>query len=124
MMPEDWDPIAAFTRGDPLRAEALRANLTRIAEQTDQPEVRRLVQEVLDGRRTVRELVREPAMVAELDRGMDAFARQWSDLSPEQRAALVNQGIAEEDQRRLAAGLPPTREPEARPGDNPLLRED
>ncbi len=123
MMGEDWDPIRAFTKGDQLRAAALRDNLARIAEQTEDAAVRRLVREVLDGRRTVRELVREPEFVAALDAGMDTFAQQWDQLTPQQRADLVNQGRAEEAARREAAGLPPLVTPEARPGDSHLLRE-
>lgn len=123
MMGDDWDPITAFAKGDRLRAATLRANLTRIAEQTDDAAVRRQVREVLDGRRTVRELVREPAFVAVLDAGMESFAQQWEQLTPQQRADLVNQGRAEEAARREAAGLPPVLTPEARPGDSHLLRE-
>lgn len=122
MLGEGFDPIAAFTRGDQTRAEFLRGNLEKIRDRTENSDVRRLVDEVLAGRRTVRELVREEAFVGELDKGMHAFASSWEQLTPEQRAALVRQGQAEESARRVAAGLPPLDDLDL-PDDSPLLRD-
>ena len=119
-----WDPIAAFTRGDPVRSAYLRRNLTQIRDSTDDRHVQRLVAEVLDGRRSVRELVRDEAFEAQMNRGMATFAEQWEALSPEERAELVRAGQQQEDARREAEGLPPTDEPPARVGDSPLLREE
>lgn len=119
---EQWDTVTAFARGDRARAEQLRRNLETIQEQTLDPHVRRVVGEVLQGSRTVRELVRDAAFERELDRGMAAFGQAWEGLSDEQRAELVRQGQAEESARRAGLGLPPLEEPPARAGDSPLLR--
>jgi hypothetical protein len=118
----DWDPIIAFAQGDRLRAEGLRRNLEAIHEGSDDPHVRRIVGEVLAGRRTVRELVRDPGFERELDRGMAAFADAWQELGPEERAELVRQGQREEAERRAQLGLPPSDEAPAEVGDSPLLR--
>lgn len=120
----EWDPISAFTQGDRFRADGLRRNLEAIAARSDDPHVRRLVAEVLAGQKTVRELVRDETFVGELNKGMKQFADSWEQLTPEQRAALVRQGQAEESARRVAAGLPPLDEEPAQPGDSPLLRDD
>ena len=117
-----WDPVEAFTGGDRTRSHHLRRNLATIAEHADDPRVRRLVEEVLAGRRTVRELVRDEAFEAVLDSGMAAFAERWQELSVEERAELVREGQQQEAARREAEGLPPLDEPPAQPGDSPLLR--
>jgi hypothetical protein len=123
-MTEAWDPIAAFTRGDSMRSTYLRRNLTQIRDTTGDRHVQRLVTEVLDCRRSVRELVRDEAFEEEMNRGMATFAEQWEAMTPEERAALVRAGQQQEDARREAEGLPPSDEPPARVGDSPLLRED
>ena len=60
--------------------------------------------EVLDGRRSVRELVRDPAFERELDQAMTAFADQWESLTPEQRAELVREGQRDEAALREQTG--------------------
>lgn len=124
MLGDEHDAVAAFTRGDRLRADMLRRNLETIRDSTQDREVRRLVDETLRNRRTVRELVREPAFEAELDRGMDTFATFWEEQTPEERARLVREGQLEAAERRADLGLPPAVEPEPEVGDSPLLRED
>lgn len=123
-MPSDHDSVAAFTRGDQVRAGMLRENLRTIRDRTDDPHLTRLIDDVLQGRRTMRELIRDERFTEELNRGMRRFGEQWEQLTPEQRAELVRQGQAQESTRREAAGLPPLSEPPARPGDSPLLREE
>jgi hypothetical protein len=102
----------------------LRENLQTIRDRSDDPHLKRLIDDVLQGRRTMRELVRDEKFTEELNAGMRRFGEHWEQLTPEQRAALVRQGQAEESERRRAAGLPPLAEPPASPGDSPLLRED
>lgn len=121
-MTEAWDPIAAFTRGDSTRSTYLRRNLSQIRDTTEDRHVRRLVSEVLDGRRGVRDLVRDERFEEEMNRGMAVFAEQWEAMTPEERAELVRAGQQDESARREAEGLPPLDEPPARVGDSPLLR--
>ena len=123
-MTESWDPIAAFTRGDSMRSAFLRRNLTQIRDSTQDRYVERIVSDVLEGRRGVRELVRDERFEEEMNRGMAVFAEQWESLSPEERAELVRAGQEQEATRREAEGLPPLTEPPASVGDSPLLRRD
>jgi len=120
-MPQD-DELSRFTRGDQVSANFLHDNLLAIARQTDDPAVRRLVGEVLEGRTSVREMVRQPAFEAELNRGMERFAESWQEMTPEERADLIRQGHAEVSRQREAMGLPPEPELHLDP-DNPALRD-
>ncbi|HWC83419.1 MAG TPA: hypothetical protein VG756_25975, partial [Pseudonocardiaceae bacterium] len=87
---DDESGITALTRGDAAGARELRANLAVFARQTDTPEVRRLVAEVLAGRRNVREVFASREFnevglrhVANVERGL-------AQLTEEQRAELFN----------------------------------
>lgn len=122
MRQSEWDPILAFAHGDRLRAQGLRQNLETIREHATDPYVRGIVDDVLLGRSSVRELVRNPAFERELDRGMAAFGDAWEQLSAEQRAELVRRGQQDAAARRAEMGLPPGEERPAQVGDSPLLR--
>ena len=107
----EHDPVLAFTRGDRVEAEQLRRALAAIRDHVDDQRLAARVQEVLAGRGSLRELTRDPGFVRELGRGMDAFARQWSELSPAERAELARRGQEETDRLRADLGLPPERDP-------------
>ncbi|MEO5665905.1 MAG: hypothetical protein ABIR39_21760 [Nocardioides sp.] len=123
-MTDAWDPVAAFTRGDSTRSALLRRNLEHMRDNSEDKHIQRIVSEVLDGRRSVRELVRDERFEEELNRGMASFAEQWEALTPEERAELVRAGQEQENARREAEGLAPLAEPPAQVGDSPLLRRD
>jgi hypothetical protein len=109
--PPEHDPVLAFTRGDRVEAEQLRRALTVIRDHVGDERLATRVQEVLSGRGSLRELTRDPGFVQELGRGMDAFAQQWSELSPEERADLARRGQEETDRLRGDLGMPPERDP-------------
>ncbi|MGH3626974.1 MAG: hypothetical protein ACRDRL_05975, partial [Sciscionella sp.] len=54
----DESGITQIVHGDETAAREMRANLAKFARQTDSPEIRRLVAQVLRGRRSVREVFR------------------------------------------------------------------
>lgn len=121
---DEHDSIAAFTRGDPARAALLRRNLETILERTTDPHLRAVLTRTLDGRMSVRELVRDTAFEQQLDAGMSRFGQFWESLTPAQRAEAVRQGREQEAERRAATGMAPPPEPEPEVGDSPLLRVD
>ena len=86
------DSILAFTHGDRVAAEQLRRALRTIRDHVDDPDVRRVATRVLDGSTSLRQATRDPELIGALGRGMDTFAREWSQLSPEERVALAEQG--------------------------------
>jgi hypothetical protein len=107
----EHDPVLAFTHGDRVEAEQLRRALAVIRDHVADERLAARVQEVLSGRGSLRELTRDPGFVHELGRGMDAFAREWSALSPEERADLARRGQEETDRLRADLGMPPEMDP-------------
>lgn len=100
------DSFAQFTHGDPVAATQLRRALTVIRDHATDPEVARLADRALTGLSTLREVMRHPAMLGALGRGMDAFASQWGQLTPQQRAALAEKGKRDTEVMARVQGLP------------------
>jgi hypothetical protein len=100
------DSFLAFTHGDRVAAEQLRRALRTIRDHVEDPDVRRVASRVLDGSTTLRQATREPDFLAALGRGMDTFAREWEQLSPEERVALAEQGKRDSEAMAEAIGLP------------------
>jgi hypothetical protein len=105
------DTVLAFTRGDAAAATRLTRALAAIRDHLGNEALSVRIDAVLQGRGTLRELVRDPVMVAEMSRGMDRFAEQWFAMSPSERADLARQGQEEEARLRAAEGLPPDPDP-------------
>ncbi|MCB0908512.1 MAG: hypothetical protein KDB63_15485 [Nocardioidaceae bacterium] len=105
------DTVLAFTRGDAAAATRLTRALIAIRDHLGNEVLSVRIDAVLHGRGTLRELVRDPVMVAEMSRGMDRFAEQWFAMSPSERADLARQGQEEEARLRAAEGLPPDPDP-------------
>lgn len=68
-----------------------------LLRQSDDPALRRLADDVLAGRRTVRSVLQEPAFTAALSTLMPRFFRQFDDLEATAWDGLVAEG---RDQRR------------------------
>ena len=62
--PDQLNGIAALTRGDATRAERFRSNLARIARRSEDESFKRLVEQVLDGRASYRQVVSHPEFLA------------------------------------------------------------
>lgn len=99
------DSILAFTHGDRVAAEQLRRALRAIRDHVDDPEVARVASRVLDGSTTLRQATRDPDLLGALGRGMDTFAREWEQLSPEERVALAEQGKRDSEAMAEEMGL-------------------
>lgn len=110
-MSEAAASLLAFTHGDRVAAEQLRRALAVIGEHHPEAEVARSARQVLDGRRTMREVTRDPAFLDALGRGMDAYAEEWAALSPAERAALAEQGKADTQRMAREIGLEDEDEP-------------
>ncbi len=98
--------LTAFTHGDRVAAQQLAKALEAIRDHVEDPSVARSARQVLDGRRSLREVTREPGFLAALGAGMDQFARQWAALSPEERVALAEQGKQQTEAMSREIGLP------------------
>jgi hypothetical protein len=88
------DAVEAWAPGDPVRQQVLRESLVAIAENHDDPEVRRLVGRCLGGGLTVRELVREPRFEDAMGVAMTQLATAVEQMEPEEKAAWRARGRA------------------------------
>ncbi len=107
------DSVLAFAKGDPVAAEQLRRSLEVLREHADDPRLSAQIGRVLDGRTSLRDLVRDPAFAGVLARGMGSFGRRYEEMSPEERLALTREAQRQDAALRAELGLPPSPEPEA-----------
>lgn len=94
---EDRDPFEVFA-GDRTAAMRLRANLTRIAEEHPGTPVESIAQEVLAGRRSIRDLADDPEFSKVIEDGVDDYRRYLDTLTPAERAEMVESAKSARDQ--------------------------
>lgn len=93
--PKDDEPLLDVAGGDPALSHRLRDSLKVLSERTDDPEFRRLVADVLAGRRGLRDVAQSPAFASALNPRVEQFAKRWAESSEEERAELAAQGERE-----------------------------
>ena len=86
------EPLLDVAHGDPARSKILRDSLRILREKSDVPAFKALVDEILAGRKGLRETAREPLFGKGVAAGVDAGAAWWAGLSPEEREELAEQG--------------------------------
>ncbi|MEN3609206.1 hypothetical protein AAH979_06620 [Plantactinospora sp. ZYX-F-223] len=96
--PKDDEPLLDVAGGDPALSHRLRDSLKILSERTDDPEFRRLVADVLAGRRGLRDMATSPVFASALNPRLEQFARRWAETSEEEKAELAAEG-----ERELAA---------------------
>lgn len=84
------DPFIEFT-DDADAADLLRRNLTALADQYRDAPLGQLVQEVLSGRRPVRDLESDPEFATMTRSGVREFTDYLSSLTPEERQRLTDE---------------------------------
>jgi hypothetical protein len=112
----DLSAIDQITRGDEHQARRLRATLAVIARRTDDPSLRQLVTDVLQGRQSVRRVFTHPTFWAMADAGLDNLQQGLDQLSEEDRRRLLD-GIGHErtpDEELDALREPPPAPPPRR----------
>lgn len=97
MADDDIDPVltrlTAESGGNFARAKHVAASLRRLQE-SDDPDLRRLADDILDGKRGLRSVVQDPAFNKTLDTEMPRLFRRLDDLDPEEREAMIAKGRA------------------------------
>ncbi|GAA3759664.1 hypothetical protein GCM10022225_51440 [Plantactinospora mayteni] len=93
--PKDDEPLLDVAGGDPALSRHLRDSLKTLGERTDDPEFRRLVADVLEGRRGLREVATTPAFASAINPRLEQFAQRWAEIPEEERAELADQGERE-----------------------------
>lgn len=79
-------------RGDPVRSRFLRASLTRLREASDDERFRAMVDDILAGRRSLRDAATSEAFNRGIADKVDEGARRYQELSEAEREALAAQG--------------------------------
>jgi hypothetical protein len=87
-------PPLDVARGDQALSDHLRRALRTLRDRNDNEDFRRVVDDVLAGRKGLREVYLSPAFAAGLDPGVRQFAQRYEQLSPEERAELAERGAA------------------------------
>lgn len=88
---QDRSGIDALTHGDAGDARELRANIAVFARQSNSPRIRKMVAEVLAGKRDVREIFRTPEFTAVLGRRLGNLEAGIAALSEKDRAMVFDQ---------------------------------
>jgi hypothetical protein len=90
------EPLLDIARGDAARSHVLRESLKILRDRSDDPAFGKLVDDVLAGRRGLREAVASPLFNQALTPGVQEAAQRYKDMSEEER-----QRLAAEGERRL-----------------------
>jgi hypothetical protein len=89
MNPADQESgIARITHGNERDARELRANLAVFARRSDNPQITRLVNDVLAGRRNVREVLRTKEFTDALGANLRKIEAGLDQLTNEERAEV------------------------------------
>jgi len=95
MLNHDDSGISQLAHGDPAGARQLRAGLAAFARQVDDPQLRKLVADVLAGRRNVRQVLQ---------------SEKFNEIG-EQRLANLKEGLARLTDEQRATVFDPNRTP-------------
>jgi hypothetical protein len=93
--------ISSLVHGSEQDARELRANLAAFARRSDDPNLRKLVSNVLAGRRNVREIFRAPEFIEAAGTHLDRIEQGLSSLTDEERARVWDQTRARTDPATL-----------------------
>ncbi|WP_328477660.1 hypothetical protein OHA21_25065 [Actinoplanes sp. NBC_00393] len=86
--PENLD----VARGDVALSDHLRQALRVLQDRSDNEDFKRLVDEVLSGHKSLRDVYDSQAFAAGLDDGVRRFRQRWERLTDEERTDLAEQG--------------------------------
>lgn len=87
-------------RGDVALSRHLRNSLEVLKDKVEDPEFRRMVDDITSGRRSLRDMVRSPVFARALDPLVEQGAQTYRDLSDQERDELRKQGEAQLQQLR------------------------
>lgn len=94
------EPIHDLARGDIAVSRQLSRALQVIMAGVADPQLKKEIRAILDGRGSARELMRSDAFNLVLDQTLPAAMQQFADMPEEERERLAAQGRAQLDQLR------------------------
>jgi hypothetical protein len=86
------EPTLDIAHGNRQLARHLRAALELLRDRAHNDDFRRLTDDVLASRASLRDVYFTPAFAAGIDHGVEQFTQHFDKLSPEERDQLVEQG--------------------------------
>ncbi|HEY0700929.1 MAG TPA: hypothetical protein VGD43_24360 [Micromonospora sp.] len=99
--PADEPPMLDVAQGDPALSRHLRNSLQLLRDRSDDEDFRRLADDVLAGRRGLRDVATAPEFSRVLNPQVERFAERWEELSDAERAALAAQGEQQFAEQRV-----------------------
>ncbi|WP_282946500.1 hypothetical protein [Cellulomonas endometrii] len=93
--PETPTPLLGITVGNPTFDRQLRQQLTVLRDRAAGTELGDVLDDVLAGRRTLRDAARTPAFGGAVEPAVAETTTAWARLAPEKRAELAADGERE-----------------------------
>ena len=90
--PEQDKPTLDVARGDKALSQHLHQSLEILRDRSDSDDFRRVVDDVLNGRASLRDVYNTSAFAAGIEPGVRKFAERWDELSQEERDRLAREG--------------------------------
>ena len=100
--PNDAPPLLGITEQDAGMDRMLRASVRTLRDQHAGTPLGEMLDDVLAGRRTLRDVARTPEWDAAVAPAAERMTEQWAELSTQEREQLVAEGQAELDRQRAA----------------------
>lgn len=88
----DQEPMIDVAGGDPALSRHLRSCLKVLRDRTDNPGFRELADEIMSGRRSLREAVTSPVFSQVLNSQVARFAHRYEQLSDDERERFAAEG--------------------------------
>lgn len=88
----EQEPNLDIARGDAALSKHLKNSLGVLKDKVDDPEFKRLVDDITSGRRSLRDMVNTPVFARALDPLVEQGAQTYRNLSEEEREELGAQG--------------------------------
>lgn len=121
----DQEPMIDVAGGDPALSRHLRNCLKVLRDRTDDPEFRELADDIMAGRRGLRDAVASPAFAQAVNPQVERFAQRYEQLSDVERERLAAEGERQfAEQREQIARARRAAEVQARHRDDPGDGED
>jgi hypothetical protein len=90
--PDPNEPTLDVAHGNKALSRHLTTSLELLRDRSDNDDFHRVVDDVLHGRASLRDVYNTPAFAAGIEPGVREFAERWDELSQEERDRLAQEG--------------------------------
>ncbi|MGG5260756.1 hypothetical protein [Phycicoccus avicenniae] len=106
---EERPPVLPTLRNEPRLEAHVRESLRILRDSTDDPALRRRLEDVIAGRGSLRELARTPEFTAMADARIDRAVAEYEAIPAEERDAELRRALAEAHTPPPPPEVPPER---------------